>query len=72
MNSDFPNTRKTPRKSEKTRKKSASKMIIAELGKRVEKYDLINKLAQAQAGITFSQIARGDIDFAKNEMQRIL
>ncbi len=42
-------------------------MVIAELGKRVEECDLINNLAQAQADITFAHIARGDIDFAKNE-----
>ncbi len=45
--------------------------MIAELGKRVEKYDLVNSLAQAQAGITFDYIARGDIEFAKTELQRI-
>ncbi len=42
-------------------------MVIAEIGKRVEKYGLINNLAQAQAGITFGHIARGDVDSAKNE-----
>ncbi len=47
-------------------------MVIAELGKRVEKYNLINNLAQAQAAITFGHIARGDIDFPRNEFQRIL
>ena len=72
MNPDFPITRKAPKKSKKGGKKSASKMVIGELRKRVEKYDLINNLAQAQAGITFGHIARGDIDFAKNELQRIL
>ena len=72
MNPDFTVTRKAPRKSKKGGKRSASKMVIAELGKRVEKYDLINNLAQAQAGITFGHIARGDIDFAKNELQKIL
>ncbi len=71
MNSDFQITRKAPKSSKKGRKKSAGKMVIAELGKRVEKYDLINKLAQAQASITFGHICRGDIDFAKNELQRI-
>ncbi len=69
---DFPITRKGPKKNRKGVKKSASKMVIAELGKRVEKYDLINNLAQAQAGITFGHIARGDIDFAKNKLQKIL
>ena len=72
VNPDFPITRKALRKSKKGGKKFASKMVIVELGKRVEKYDLINNLAQAQAGITFGQIARGDVDFAKNELQRII
>ena len=72
MNPDFPVTRKAPRKSKKGGKKSARKMAIAELGKSVEKYDLINNLVQAQAGITFGHIARGDIDFAKNLFQKIL
>ncbi len=47
-------------------------MVIAELEKRVEKYHLIHNLAQAQAGLTFGQIAREDIDFTKNELQKIL
>ncbi len=58
-NPDFPITRKVSKKNRKGVKKSASKMVIAELGKRVEKYDLINNLAQAQAGIIFGHIARG-------------
>ena len=52
MKSYFPVTRKAPRKSKKGAKKSARKMVIVEPGKRVEKYDLINNLAQAQADIT--------------------
>ena len=72
VNPDFPSTRKVSKKSKKSVKKSAGKMVIAELGKRVEKYDLIRNLAHAQAGITLGQIARGDIDFAKNELKRIL
>ena len=46
--------------------------MIAELGKKFEKYDLINNLAEAQAGINFGHIARGDIDFAKNELKKII
>ncbi len=71
MNPDFSITRKAS-KSKKSGKKSAGKMVIAELGKRVEKYDQINNLLQDQAGITFGHIAPGDIDFARNELQRIL
>ncbi len=47
-------------------------MIIAELEKRVEKYEPINNLAQAQAGVTFDYVMREDINFDKNEQQRIL
>ncbi len=72
MNSDFPSTRKVSKKSRKSVKNSSGKMVIAELGERVEKYDLIHNLAQVQACITFGHIARGDIDLAKNELQRIL
>ncbi len=43
-------------------------MVIFELGKRVEKNDLINSFAQAQSGIPSGHIARGDIDFAKNTL----
>ncbi len=43
-------------------------MFIAESGKRVEKYDLISNLAQAEADITLGYIARGDVDFTKNEL----
>ncbi len=59
MNFDFPVTRRAPRKRKKGVKKSASMMLIAELGKRVEKFDLINNVAHAQTGITFGHIARG-------------
>ncbi len=72
VNPDFPSSRKVSKKSKTSVKKSAGKMVIAELGKRVEKYDLIQNLAQAEAGITFGHIARGEIEFAKNELQRIL
>ena len=72
MNSDFPITCKAPKKSKNGGKESASKMVIAEFGKRVEKYDLINNLAQAQASTTFEHIALGDVYFAKNELARIL
>lgn len=40
--------------------------------KRVEQYDLINNLAQASAGITFGQIASGDVDKVLKDLQRVL
>ncbi len=58
-NPDFPITLRVPKKTRKGVKNSASKMAITELGKRFEKYDLINNLTQALAGITFGHIARG-------------
>ena len=60
------------KKSKKASRKPTGKALIQALSKRVEKYDLINNLAQAPAGITFGQIARGDIDFAKADLQKIL
>ena len=47
MNPYFTVSRKTAKKSRKSGK-TTSKMFIAEMVKRVEEYDLINILAQAQ------------------------
>ena len=60
------------KRGKKTSREPTGKELIQELSKLVEKYDLINDLAQAPAGITFGQIARGDIDYAKAYLQRIL
>ncbi len=48
INPDFPIIHKTMKKSTKVEKKSTSKLVIAELGKRVEKYDLIDNLANTK------------------------
>ncbi len=56
MNHDFPSTCKAPKKGERSGKKVAAKMAIAELGKKAEKYDLINNLTQAQASNTFGHV----------------
>ena len=53
-------------------KDSKRKSILQALGKRVEQYDLLNNLAQAEAGITFGQIARGDVDNVRKDLQKIL
>jgi len=45
VNPDFPVPRKTNKKNKRTAKKSASKILAAELGKQVEKCDLLNNLA---------------------------
>ncbi len=65
-------TRKAPKKIMESRKKFASKIEIAKLGKSVKKHDLINNLAQAVAGTNLGNIPRGDIDFANIELQKIL
>ncbi len=72
VNLDFPSTRKVSKKSKESVKNSGGTAVIAELEKRVEKYHLIHSLALAQEGTTFSHIARGDIEFPKNELKRIL
>ena len=59
INSDFPNTCRAPKRNKKGVEQYASKMLIAELGKRVEKYDLINSLAQAIDDSTFFESGTG-------------
>ena len=51
--------REDGKKYKKGTKKSVSKVKISEFGKTVEKYNLINNLAQAQTGISFGHIASG-------------
>lgn len=53
-------------------KDKKKKSIIKALGKRVGQYDLINNLAQPSAGITFGQIARGDVDKIRKDWQKVL
>ena len=48
------------------------KAFIQALSKRAEEYDLVNDLAQATAGSTFSQIDSGGINFAQADLQKIL
>lgn len=59
-NSDFPLRQKASRKPKKKWTNSKSKALSEALGQRVVKFDLMNSLAQASAGITFGQIARCD------------
>ncbi len=58
VNPDFPVTRQVPMKGKKSAKQSAIKVVIAELWKRVEKWDQFNSLAQVQADMSFGHIAR--------------
>ena len=64
----------TPMKSKKkvSKSKVSKKSVAQALGKRVEKYDLMNNLAQASAGITFGHIARGDVDNIRKDLQNVL
>lgn len=38
----------------------------------MEKYDLMNNLAQASAGITFGQIDRGEVDNVRKDLEKVL
>ena len=42
------------------------------LGERFEWFDFLKSFACAPAGITFEQIANGDVDKAKKELQKII
>ena len=42
------------------------------LGERLERYYFFKSLACASAGITFGQIANGDVDNVKKELQKII
>ena len=55
------------KKSKDPRKKPA----IHGLGKRVERYDLLDRLAQAPVGVAFGKIGRGDIENARQDLQNI-
>ena len=62
-------------KQKKTKKKvtkSKNKAIIEAPGQPLKEYDLISSLAQASAGKKFGHIARVDIDFAKEVLQKML
>ena len=55
-------------KKKYTRQKTAMQV----LGERVERYGFLKSLACAPAGITFGQIANGDVDNVKKELQKII
>lgn len=48
------------------------KSILQELRKRVERFNLMNGLAQSSAGIAFGHISRGDFDGVREDLQKIL
>ena len=69
---NFTQKENTPSKMRKSKAKTPkSKPIAQVLGKRVEQYDLLSSLAQASSGITFGQIARGDVDSVRRDLQKI-
>ena len=55
-------------KKKDTRHKSAMQV----LGERVERFDFLKSLACASAGITFEQIANGDVDNVKKVLRKII
>ena len=55
-------------KKKYTRQKSA----IQALGERAGRYEFLNSLARAPAGIKFGQIANGDIDKVRKELRKII
>lgn len=61
----FPIWQKTQKKSKRKGTKPKTKVFSEAFVERVDKSDLINSLERASTGITFGQIARGDIDSAK-------
>lgn len=61
------------RKKKKSGKvKVPKKTVDQALGKRVEKYDLMNSFAQISAGIVLGQIAGGHIDTIRKDLQKVL
>ena len=45
---------------------------IQALGERAERYDFLNSLATAPTGIKLWQIANGDVDTGRKELQKII
>ncbi len=60
------------RKCSGKKKDSRKKSTIEELGERAERYDFLNSLARAPAGITFGQIANGDIESVRKQLLSIV
>ncbi len=54
------------------KKDSMHKSAMKELCERTERYDFLNSLARAPAGITFCQIANVDVDKVRKELQKII
>ncbi len=62
----------TKPKKKLSRRKTSKSTVTKEFGDRVEKYDLMNSLAQTSAGISFGQLPRGDAVQARGELQELL
>ena len=45
---------------------------VWDLSRRVERYDLLDEIAQAPTGITFGQLVRGDAQEAQKELKKLL
>lgn len=71
-NTDFTLCQNAPTESKKKRTKLKSRALSEVLGQKVEKFDLMNSLAQESEDIMFVQIKRGDIDVDREYVLRIL
>ena len=58
--------------SQSTKKDARQKSAIQVQGAKVERYDFLRSLACTSAGITFGQIANGDVDNVKKDLQKII
>ena len=63
---------KPHRKRGLKKKDTSQKLAIQALDVRAERYDFLNSLVRAPAGITFGQIANGDVDKVRKELQKIM
>ncbi len=57
---------------ERPHKKTCGPRKKEALGERGERYDFLNSLARAPAGITFGEITYGDVDKLRKELQKIV
>ena len=68
---DPPALREMRKRGKKTSRKPTGEALTQAFSKCVKKHHLINNLAQVLPGITFGEVARSDIDFAKADLQKI-
>ena len=69
---DTPMTSPTTTKKKKSGRARVKKGKVWDLSRRVEKYDLLDEIAQAPTGLKFGQLVRGDALEAQKELKRLL